>query len=91
MNIIKGSMEGLVDYLDFTYESGEDYSDGWLPTLDTNIVVGEDNIVSYKYYWTFSLEVIPYFGNLLLILLLSIDIDFKSVRHVVVHFFYPEP
>ena len=39
-----------MDYLEFTYESGADYTDGWLPTLDTNILVGEDNVISYKYY-----------------------------------------
>ena len=43
-------MRGVVDYLEFTDETGADYHDGWLPTLDTNLMVGENNIISYKYY-----------------------------------------
>ena len=50
MEAIKGSMVGVTNYLRFTYESGSDYADGWLPTLDTNMMVTPDNIVVYKYY-----------------------------------------
>ena len=27
-----------------------DYVDGWLPTLDTNMMVDEENLIQYKYY-----------------------------------------
>ena len=47
---LRGSMRGVMNYLEFTFESGQDYEDGWLPTLDTNLRVGEQNIISYKYY-----------------------------------------
>ena len=36
--------------MNFTFETGEDYTDKWLPTLDTSLRVGEDNVVEYKYY-----------------------------------------
>ena len=48
MDILRDSMRGVADFLEFTYESGADY-DGWLPTLDSNLMVGEQNIISYKY------------------------------------------
>ena len=50
MHVLKETVKGVADYLQFTFESGEDYEDGWLPTLDTNIRVSKDNIVQYKYY-----------------------------------------
>ena len=46
---IKGSMEGISSYLSFTLETGADYQDGWLPTLDTNLVVDDENQILYKY------------------------------------------
>ena len=45
---LRGSMRGVMNYLEFTFESGQDYEDGWLPTLDTNLRVGEQNIISYN-------------------------------------------
>ena len=46
-----GSMEGVEPYLKFTVESGEDPGfNGWLPTLDLNIMVTNNNQVRYKYY-----------------------------------------
>ena len=50
MEIIKNSLKGIIDCLEFTVESGADYEDGWLPTLDTSLVVNERNSVDYKYY-----------------------------------------
>ena len=50
MEVIKNSMVGISSYLSFTYETGEDFHDGWLPTLDTNMVVDPDNKVLYKYF-----------------------------------------
>ena len=46
---IRESMRGVTSYLSYTYETGEDFPEGWLPTLDT-MRVGPDNVVQYKYY-----------------------------------------
>ena len=43
-------MKGIAEYLKFTFESGEEYPDKWLPTLDTSLRVSPSNIVEYKYY-----------------------------------------
>ena len=46
-----GSMEGVEPYLKFTAETGEDPGfNGWLPTLDLNIMVTNNNQIRYKYY-----------------------------------------
>ena len=42
-NDIKMSMNGVTNYLEFTYETGCDYEDGWVPTLDANLVVSPTN------------------------------------------------
>ena len=39
-----------MEYLQSTFETGPDYVDGWLPTLDTNMMVDEKNLIQYKYY-----------------------------------------
>ena len=44
------SLDGLVDCLTYTVESQEDFSDGWLPTLDMNLLVDSDNSIQYKFY-----------------------------------------
>ena len=49
VDVLRDSMRGVADFLQFTYETEADF-DGWLPTLDTNLRVGEQNIISYKYY-----------------------------------------
>ena len=36
--------------MNFTFETGEDCTDKWLPTQDTSLRLGEDNVVEYKYY-----------------------------------------
>ena len=43
-------MKGVEKYLSFTVESGEDFEGGWLPTLDTNLKVGSDNQIQFKFY-----------------------------------------
>ena len=49
--ILLNSMRDVEPYLRFTVETGEDPGfGGWLPTLDTNIMVTKENIVRYKYY-----------------------------------------
>ena len=50
LDIIKESMRGVTSYLTFTYETGSEYGDGWLPTLDTNLLITPENLVYYKYY-----------------------------------------
>ena len=32
------------------HESGLDFEDGWIPTLDASLKVGEDNVVKYRYF-----------------------------------------
>ena len=48
--ILRGTMVGVESYLEFTVESGEEFEGGWLPTLDTNLRVGGDNLVQFKFY-----------------------------------------
>ena len=43
-------MGGLMGFLKFTMETGEEFQDGWLPTLDTSLRVNERNLVLYKFY-----------------------------------------
>ena len=47
--ILHGTMTGIDSFLEFTMETGEDF-DGWLPSLDTNLTVEENNIINYKFY-----------------------------------------
>ena len=48
--IIRNSMMGVEDYLNFTVESGEEFEGGWLPTLDVNLKVDKANTVQFKFY-----------------------------------------
>ena len=49
--ILLNSMRDVEPYLRFTVETGEDPEfGGWLPTLDTNVMVTNENIVRYKFY-----------------------------------------
>ena len=45
ISVLRETVSGVLDYLRFTFESGEDYEDGWLPTLDTSLRVNERNKV----------------------------------------------
>ena len=47
--VLAGSMLGVEKFLDFTFETCEDFN-GWLPTLDTCLRVEGNNVVNYKYY-----------------------------------------
>ena len=41
----------MEEFLSFTTETGDDYSDGWLPTLDCSIKVDSGtNKILYKFY-----------------------------------------
>ena len=48
--IIKKSMTGIEEYLQFTAESGMEFHEGWLPTLDTSLKVSRTNKVKYRFY-----------------------------------------
>ena len=48
--VVQGSMVGLTKCLEFTTETSEDFSDGWLPTLGFKIRVCQDNIIQYCFY-----------------------------------------
>ena len=42
---IHGTMMDLENFLTFTMETGEEFEGGWLPTLDTKLVVEKNNSV----------------------------------------------
>ena len=48
--VLHGTMMDLEHSLKFTMETGEDFSSGWLATLDTDLKVTEENRVDYKCY-----------------------------------------
>jgi hypothetical protein len=50
VEIIKNMMNSICDFLVLTMESGDDFPDGRLPTLDLNIWVGEDNVTRYIFF-----------------------------------------
>ena len=50
LGVIRETVRGIAEYLEFTFETGEDFGDNWLPTLDTSLRVGSNNIVEYQYY-----------------------------------------
>ena len=45
-----GAMQGLTNCLSFTVETQEDFSDGWLPTLDIKMRVRSDNQIEYTFF-----------------------------------------
>ena len=45
-------MQDLEEFLNFTMETVEDFSSGWLATLDTDLQVTDKNKVTYKFYET---------------------------------------
>ena len=48
--VLHGTMMGIEDFLNFTMETGEDFSSGWLATLDTDLRMGDNNQVLYNFY-----------------------------------------
>ena len=48
--VLRETLVGIEGYLRFTIDSGEDYGDNWLPTLDTSLRINEDNVVEYEYF-----------------------------------------
>ena len=50
-NVLAGSMKDIESFLEFTFETCEDFENGWLPTLDTCLRVEDNNnTVSYNYF-----------------------------------------
>jgi hypothetical protein len=47
---VHGSMQGIDPSLVFTMETGDDFVDGWLPTLDMSLFIDERNMVLYRFY-----------------------------------------
>ena len=50
VEVLKGMMNSIWDFLVLTMESGDDFRNGRLPTLDLNIWVGENNATLYIFY-----------------------------------------
>ena len=50
VTILRETVTGVETYLEFTFETGADFEDGWLPTLDTSLRVNKDNQVDFKYF-----------------------------------------
>ena len=48
--ILGKTMSGIESYLEFTVESGEDFKEGWLPTLDVELKVAKNNTIDYRFF-----------------------------------------
>ena len=48
--LIRQSLNKIYPFLNFTIESGLDFSDNRLPTLDFKLWVGEKNIIYYTFF-----------------------------------------
>ena len=48
--IISGMMNSICEFLTLTMETGEDFGDGRLPTLDLNIWIGQDNKILFTFF-----------------------------------------
>ena len=48
--ILAATMGEVEDFLNFTTETEEEFSDKWLPTLDTAIRVSPENKIQFKYW-----------------------------------------
>ena len=48
--VVKGTLEGVEDFLEFTVETGADFEDMWLPTLDVSLLVHRSNMVLNRFF-----------------------------------------
>ena len=49
--VLHGTMQEVMDFLRFTTETGEDFGDDWLPTLDLSLTVDKrTSIVKWRFY-----------------------------------------
>ena len=49
-NVLGKTMGNIVECLDFTVETPEEFPDQWLPTLDISLQVDNDNQVQYRFF-----------------------------------------
>ena len=49
-HVLEGVMNNIHKFLKMTMETGDDFEDGKLPTLDINLWVGEDGLVLHTFY-----------------------------------------
>ena len=48
--MLHSTMQDIEEFLNFTMETCDDFTSGWLATLDTDIRISEMNRIDYKYY-----------------------------------------
>ena len=48
--VLEQTLNSVEEYLQFTTEIGEEFSEGWLPTLDTSFKIGEQNQILFRYF-----------------------------------------
>ena len=48
--VLEGMMNNIHNFLKMTMETGDEFEDGKLPTLDINLWVGEDGLVLHTFY-----------------------------------------
>ena len=48
--ILHATMSNLEDFLNFTMETENEFPNGWLPTLDTELKMMADNRVEYRFF-----------------------------------------
>ena len=49
-NMISRTLGDIVDCLEFTVETPEDYPDNWLPTLDISMHMNSENQLQYRFF-----------------------------------------
>ena len=49
-NILAETMKNITSRLNFTMETGEEFDDSWLPTLDISLLVNNNNQILYKFF-----------------------------------------
>ena len=49
-DVLIKTVNGIVECLDFTMETPEDFPDNWLPTLDISMQVDKNNQVQYRFF-----------------------------------------
>ena len=48
--VLEGSMKGVMEGIELTMETKEDFGGEWLPTLDVNLAIDERNRLKFNYY-----------------------------------------
>ena len=50
MKVVEGTMKGLIQGLEMTMETKEDFDGKWLPTLDVSLAMSDRNRLMFKHY-----------------------------------------